>query len=268
MAKVVKKKAPVKAVKKVATAIKALPGLIKSWSYSRFSTYKQCPLKAKLQYIDKLKEPPNQAMARGNAIHLMAENYIKGHLDELPAELLMFRKEFEYLRSRYAKKVGQPSIEDNWAFTRDWSLTRWDDGAKCWVRIKLDCAHEEKGDVLIITDWKTGKFREDQNADYLEQLKLYALGAFLMPRYAHIKEVRPRLVYLDLGLIFDGSNKEKGVEPVVYYRKDLPKLKALWEKLVTPMLSDQAFPPRPNRFCSWCHFRASNKANGGGQCRF
>lgn len=261
-------KVPIKAKKASQKAPRELPGLIKSWSFSRHSTYKQCPLKAKLLYIDKLKEPPNSAMARGNAIHLMAENFIKGHLKELPAELKMFEKDFTYLRDRYTKKVGQPAVEDNWAFTRDWSLTRWDDWAHCWVRIKLDCAHEEKGDVLIITDWKTGKFREDQNADYLAQLKLYALGALLMPRYAHIKEIRPRLAYLDLGFCFDGSDKDKGKPAIVYTRKDLPALKAEWEKLVTPMLSDQAFPPRPNKFCNWCFFRAANKTNGGGQCRF
>ena len=43
------------------------------WSYSRLTTWEQCPLKAKLKYIDGLKEPGSPAMDRGTAIHKDAE---------------------------------------------------------------------------------------------------------------------------------------------------------------------------------------------------
>lgn len=86
---------------------------ITSWSFSRYSDYKQCPLKAKLKHVDKLKEPPNEAMARGAAIHNIAEKYIKGEGRTLPAELKQFGAEFKMLRKQYKKKINGMVVEDN-----------------------------------------------------------------------------------------------------------------------------------------------------------
>ncbi len=246
--KVVKKKKPVKK--------------IKSWSFSRYSLYNQCPLKLKLSAIDKIKEPGSPALIRGRDIHDMAEKYIKGQLPKMPIELALFKKEFTMLKGRYKKRLKAIVVEDNWAFTKDWNETRWDDWVNCWVRIKLDCAHEIKDGVLIITDWKTGKIRPEDVVKYMEQLSLYALAAFLLHPY--LTEVRPRLAFLDHGVYFPGPNDEE----VVYYPNDVNMLKKLWSKRVRPMLNDTKFAPKPNRFCGWCFYRASNKANGGGQCKY
>lgn len=243
---------------------------ITSWSFSRYSDYKQCPLKAKLKHIDKIKEPPNEAMARGADIHTMAEDYIKGKIARLPKELKGVEATIKELRALYkklmAKKTTQSDmvVEDNWAFTKDWDQTRWDDWVHCWVRIKLDCAYIVKyvdKTVLIVRDWKTGKFREEKNEEYVEQLELYALAALIL--YPHVDEVQPILDYVDLGVVYPPANK-----PLVYTQKDLPRLKKLWEKRTKAMLSDTRFAPRPNNLCKWCHFRKNNAGNGGGQCKF
>ena len=57
-------------------------------------------------------------------------------------------------------------------------------------------------------------------------------------------------------------------EPMEYKLADMPKLKLEWNKRVKPMMLDKKFAPKPNQFCYSCHFRASNKDNGGGQCKF
>lgn len=235
---------------------------ITAWSFSRYSTYKQCPLKAKLAYIDKITEPPNDAMARGSRIHDDAEAYIKGKLPKMPIELKKFAKLFRRLKKQYQCIISGMVVEDTWAFTKDWDQTTWNDWIRCWVRIKLDCAEQTDGDTLVIRDWKTGKFREEMNEDYVEQLELYALAAFLI--YQHIKTVRPILVYLDLGIEYPPA----GDDSLVFTREDLPALKTKWEKRVAPMLADKSFAPRPNNKCHWCFYRAANKANGGGQCKF
>lgn len=240
---------------------------ITSWSFSRYSTYRQCPLKAKLQYIDKIKEPPNPAnpaMARGVEIHDKAEAYIKGK-GRLPAELKAFKDEFMRLRKQYKKSISGMVVEDTWAFTSKWEETQWNDWIGCWVRIKLDCAHHADEQTLIISDWKTGKFRPEKNEEYVEQLELYALAALIL--HDHIEVVKPRLVYLDAEIIYpeEGSKDE---ELLTFTRKDIPELKKKWEKRVKPMLKDKSFAPRPNNLCHWCFFRKSNKANGGGQCKY
>lgn len=233
---------------------------ITSWSFSRYSVYKTCPLKLKLSAIDKISEPPNDAMKRGADIHKLAENFIKGVIPRIPKELKLFEAEFKELKKKFKKGVlTDILVEDNWAFTSKWTETVWNDWVNCWVRIKLDLAHIIEPGVLEVIDWKTGKYREDSNEDYLEQLELYALGAFLM--LPGINEVRPKLKYTDHGITFP----IKGAV-LVYRRSDLPNLKKTWEKRVKAMMNDKVFAPKPNNLCRWCFYRSSNKAAGGGQC--
>lgn len=235
-------------------------GLIKAWSYSRYSTYKQCPLKAKLLYIDKLVEPKNDAMARGIAIHNLCEDFIKGKISRLPKELKLFEAEFKLLKAQYKKKLPAMTVEDTWAFTKDWDETRWNDWVNCWVRIKLDCGHFIDENTLVITDFKTGKFRENMNDDYIEQLELYGTAALMMYPQTDLV-VKPRLLYLDAGVVYPepGSSNE-----LIFTQKDLKRLTKLWEKRTRPMLTDKKFAPRPNNFCSRCHF----KSTGTGHCKF
>jgi CRISPR/Cas system-associated exonuclease Cas4 (RecB family) len=240
----------------------AIKKKITSWSFSRYSTYKSCPLKAKLMFIDKHKEPGNTAMQRGADIHNMAEDYAKGKLARLPKELKLVGDLLKMLKAQYKKMVNRPIIEDSWAFRVDWSSTTYDDWTGCWLRIKLDAAYFLEATVMKVVDWKTGKFREESNADYLEQLELYALAALIL--HPHLTEVRPELNYVDHGLIFPPADK-----PLIYTQKDVKKLKATWEKRVKPMMNDTVFAPRPNDKCRFCHFGQSGKAKGGpGLCKF
>jgi putative RecB family exonuclease len=235
---------------------------VTSWSFSRYSDYKTCPLKFKLKHLDKMKEPPNAAMERGAAIHKMAEDYVKGLLRKLPPELKKFEADFKAARKVYRTAPEQMVVEDNWAFTADWSVTTWHDWVNCWVRIKLDCAQQVSEGVMDVIDYKTGKFRDDKNAEYLEQLELYALSAFL--QYPGLTEVRPRLQYLDVGVEYPPRDK-----PLVYTQEDVPLLKKRWAARVKPMFNDKSFPPKPNNLCRWCWFGQSKKADGGpGLCKY
>jgi hypothetical protein len=248
----------------MATTKKTIPiKPLAAWSFSRYSAYKQCPLKVKLTAIDKLKEPGSPAMERGNVIHQLAEDYIKGKLKKLPPELAKFKDEFAMLKKTYKADPASMVVEDQWAFTNVWGMSSWFDMATCWARIKIDCAHHISGTSMTITDWKTGKYREDSNVEYLEQLELYALTCLLM--HPHLEEVMPRLAYLDLGIYYPAV----GQAVLRYTRADIPKLKKAWEKRVTPMMTDSNFAPRPNQYCRNCHFGQSGVARGGpGLCKF
>lgn len=230
---------------------------ITAWSFSRYSDYQQCPLKAKLKHIDKIREPANEAMERGAKVHDLAEGYIKGTVSRLPPELKQFKETFQRLRKQYKKAINGMVVEETWAFTKDWDETTWNDWVGCWVRIKLDCAEHEDETTLIINDWKTGKYRPEQNEAYVEQLELYALAALLL--HEHVEVVKPRLVYLDHGVVYPD---DEGVI-LEFTRKDIPKLKKLWAKRVKPMLNDKIFAPRPNNLCQWCWFGQTKKREGG-----
>jgi RecB family exonuclease len=244
----------------MATAKKVIPiKPLTSWSFSRYQDYKSCPAKAKYKHIDKLKEPPSPAMERGAAIHNLCEQYVKGTLAKLPPELKLFKDEFTKLRKMYKAKKLPMIVEDNWAFTNTWEESTWNDWVNCWVRIKLDCAHYEEANVLYVTDYKTGKMNDFKNAEYMEQLELYALAALLMSAVEDVTVV-PRLLYLDSGDVYPPPGQE-----VTYTRADLKKLLTEWNKRVKPMMTDTRFAPKPSaNSCRWCYFSASKN----GPCQF
>ena len=231
------------------------PKVFTSWSNSRLNLYDQCPYKAKLVNLEKRPEPKNAAMTRGIDIHALAEQYLKGVRRLFPPELKLHAPLFKAIRAQVKRDPASVIIEDNWAFTKSWGPSRWDDWANCWLRVKLDCAVRD-GNVVTIYDFKTGKYRTDNFDEYTRQLELYALTALLVFSSIGAElQVSPRLVYLDTGDVY-GSE--------VYNLSDVPKLKKTWEKRVKPMMNDKVFAPKPNRWCPWCYFRKDN----GGPCQY
>ena len=237
------------------------PTNVTSWSYSRYSAYRQCPFKLKMTAIERVKEPGSPAMERGNEIHKLAEAFIKGGGRKLPDELGYFPNFFRSARAAFKK--GLVSVEETWAFRRDWTMTTWDDWTGCWLRVKVDVAWIN-GTTVSVVDHKTGKYSPQWNLDdYVEQLDLYALAALI--RYASVGpdlRVVPRLHYLDHEVVHPEPGQEK-----IYAPGDLPALKAAWEARVRPMMADTTFAPKANRFCGSCFFRKDNRVNGGGQCK-
>ena len=231
---------------------------ITSWSFSRWNLYQECPRKFKYKNIDKLPEPPSSAMDRGSQIHAYADSFVKG-VTPLAAELSPVKATMQGLQERYVADSTTVSLEDTWAFRRDWTRTAWDDWNECWLRIKLDVAvfdivddDTNQGEVTVI-DYKTGKFNPMKVSEYMLQLDLYALGAMLV--YGDVT-VYPELIYTDLNVRYPK-------DPIAYTYKQLPKLKRDWEARVAPMMVDTTFEPKPSQSaCKFCHFKKSN----GGPC--
>jgi hypothetical protein len=196
-------------------------------------------------------------MERGAAIHKEAEDFLKGVGKTVPESLKKFSDLAKKIRKLYKKKILGAIVEDNWSFTKDWGKTQWNNWADCYLRVKLDCAYYEDDSTLNIDDWKTGKFRPELNEDYVEQLELYALAALVL--FPHVDKVIPRLRYVDGGETYPPIGT-----CTIYTRDDIDRLKKVWAKRVKPMMVDKIFAPKPNRWCTTCHFRKSNK----GPCKF
>lgn len=228
---------------------------ITSWSFTRYNDYKQCPRKAKLKHLDKIEEPPNDAMARGGDIGRLCELFIKGGLKKMPLELMKFKEVFEQLRDMYKKTPKRMVVEDSWAMTKDYKPSTWNDWENCAVRVKIDAGHLESATAMVVRDWKTGKYRPEKREEYIEQLELYALAAFVLN--PQLLEVSAFLCYLDVGVTFPepGSADE---DRLTFTRADMPALKKTWDKRTRAMLFDKSFAPRPNDKCRWCHYRKEN----------
>ncbi|CAB4143231.1 PD-(D/E)XK nuclease superfamily [uncultured Caudovirales phage] len=239
------------AIKKSASSTGVAKPPITAWSYSRLSTYNECPAKFKFKNIDKLPEPAGPAMARGAEIHEMADKWVKAPKEgPLPAELSQFDVEFKQLRE--LKSYGLQT-EMQVAFTAGWKVTGWFD-KDAWCRVILDAFVPADMDTKTVKpiDYKTGKIR----GTYGEQMELYDLAGLILDPKA-VKSVS-ELWFLDHGQIVDSSDT-----PVL--RKDVPKLQKKWEGKVKRLLNDTRFDPTPSGdACKYCHFKKSN----GGPCQY
>ena len=234
---------------------------IKSWSFSRYRDYVACPLKCKLKNLERIQEPPNDAMARGTDIHKKAELFLLGDLKSLPAELENLSSIFYKARSLAQKKMNMPMIEGELAFKQDWSQTHWMDWTGCWLRVKVDFAVRPEPSVVNLLDWKTGRYRAEKNEEYVEANELYALA--LLKNDPSITAVYTALGYVDEGMTYP----ERVHRP--YTRADEKPLEKLWLKRVTPMMNDTSFIPRPSNECRWCWYGQAKKAAGGpGICKY
>ena len=216
---------------------------ITAWSFSRYMDYLQCPLKAKFKFIDRLKEPDNPAFEKGKRIHKLAEDFAKGTIKTLPADLKLLKAPFTALRKE------KPHVELQWAFDTQWKAVEWF-GPTAHFRLVLDAMSyiEKPSPVLRMIDHKTGKEYPYHN----DQLSLYALGGF--KRYPEVQTISSELWYIDTGKVVE----------MQFRREEESALEKDWKKRTAKMLKDTSFKPTPNDKCRWCHFRNSN----GGPCKF
>lgn len=215
-----------------------------AWSYSRYTKYALCPLQFKLSVIDKIKEPPSDAMARGDRIHKGAAAFVLGQTATLPTEI---RHPYQIKLCGEVAAFPDKLVEHQQGFTRQWKPTGWF-SKDTWYRQIYDVALLYEDLTAEAVDWKSGK-KYGSNA---EQMELQALS--LMCQFKPAIHVTTRLVYID-------SGEEEIAEFPVAVKEPL---KAKWEQKVAPMFSDTVFAPRPNEKCRFCHF-AKSKA---GLCRF
>lgn len=218
-----------------------------AWSYSRYSDYKQCPAKFMYKHLMKLPDPGNAAMQRGNVIHKLAEDFVKGKLKKLPPELKGVKHEIEFLHD-----IGAVA-EESWGFKQDWEWIGrqgWF-GDDVWFRAKTDVRVLYEDDTLLLGDWKTGKkyFANE------EQIELFALAGYR--RFPQAREVDTRLWYTD------AEPDDNAIERT-YTPKELEAVQRDWTKRVIPMFVDRRFAPTPNDKCTRCPF---SKAKGG-PCKF
>lgn len=207
---------------------------IKAWSYSRYAVYQQCPYKAKLLYIDKHKEPSNEAMDRGSKIHSAIERYLKGEDAELCSSVKCCREFITKLRDK-----EDIESELSVAINKDLHLVGWFD-RDAWLRLKVDAIYKADDTVHII-DFKTGKERES----HVEQAEVYSMaGQLLYPG----KRVIVTFLYVD-------SGKDTNY---AYSPARVKELFNEWVKRGEYLCSKTSFQKKPSVLCGWCYFNANN----------
>ncbi len=247
--------APVKKTVTKFTPTAKLPPLatLTSWSYSVYTAYMKCPMQVMFDKIKRIRiqEPENPAFIKGNTLHKFAEMYIsgKGKAPTIIPDLKAVSKRLIAYRKMKAL------VEQDWAFTKNWLPTQWNNWNDCWLRIKVDvCAVTKEPPLVQITDWKSGKVYDEHK----QQRSLYALGG---------------LQLVDLGLLAGGAKTVKVIAEHLYTdttqsateeygMKDLKPLKREWETRIKQMMTDTKYPAKTGFHCRYCKFRKS----AGGPC--
>lgn len=215
-----------------------------TWSFSRWQAHQQCPLKYKLQFVDKAPFKQTPAMARGNNIHKHMAEYLVGR-GPLPKEVVDgWQQDFYAAMRDHENKV----VEQKWGFSDRWITTGWM-AKHVWLRSILDVGVFYSDNTMEVVDHKTGKKYGD-NSDQMELFALATMAKF----HDQASRVKTRLVYID------ACEEDEDM----YEARDYQKLVDKWTARANAMLNDRQWLPKPNDKCKWCDFARSK----GGQCRY
>lgn len=217
--------------------------------------------------------PPNgEALDRGTVIHAAIETYIrlqtnkvkgKGQIDNrgqviwtgFDKKRPVFDFDLKNIKSiitplRKGFEARKVRTELDLAFTKEWKPCDWM-ASDVYLRIKMD-ALEAIEDESEVTDWKTGRFKPEQ--EFNDQLNIYSVGALTA---GFGKQTKSRLVFTDEG-------QQVATESGQLTIAQLPKAQKEWDKRAKKMLVDKSFVPKPAMHCRWCPY----SANKGGPCKW
>ena len=220
---------------------------ITAWSFSRWDKHNTCPLKFKLEVVDKLPTHRGAAMERGDRIHKAIAAHLQAPETKPVPDDIKANAHIISELDTFDNKL----VEQQWGFDRSWQPAGWFSkvkGHETWLRSILDVAVLYDDMSCCVIDWKSGKPRGTHD----DQMELFAVSVFCHTPV--VVSVETRLVYLD----------EDHQETANFDARDKDKLIAKWERKVAPMFEDTEYLPRPGEHCRFCDFSRSK----GGQCRY
>ncbi len=245
-----------------------------NFSHSRIETFKQCKLRYKFRYIDKVLPPQEESVETfmGKLVHKALEKLYKDLKFEKPVtleELIeWYNNEWkrkwndnivivnkEYGEENY-RKIGERCIKDYYRRYEPFNQSRTL-GLEMKVKIPLDSegkyvltgyidrlSYAGNG-VYEIHDYKTGNSLPVK--EYLQkdkQLALYAIA--VKHNYQDAKRVK--LVWH-----FLANDKEYMIEKS---DEELEALKKETIRMIEEILSEKDFKPSKSALCEWCEFRS------------
>jgi len=244
------------------------------YSHSRLSTFEQCPLKFKFQYIDRLKPDIQQSIEGflGNKVHDTLEwiynEVAKGRTFQLD-EILQFYIENwhkdlnpdikivkeEYDSEHYFNQgikflidyfVKHSPFKDNTIACEERILVKLDSEGKYQLQGYIDrLVHNKDTNIFEIHDYKTGGFLKPQEElDKDRQLALYSIG---------VRNMFEDVADVDLVWHFLAFNKKMTSKRTL---EQLERLKQEIIELIDRIESAEEFPACPSILCKWCGFRS------------
>jgi len=216
---------------------------MRPWSYSRLSTYEDCPKSYWYNYVENMPgfRPPSPAANRGTGIHTAAEEYLKGVRKIYPPELQKVSGHAMLLKSKKAQSELKLAVTDKWE-PCDYK------DPNAYLRGVIDILYPEDKHVHV-QDWKTGQIYPGHPV----QMENYvAIAAAHFPEATHFVT---RLVYIDQGIVTPPKFTEVA---------RLKPIRMLMDGRIKNAEDDTIFPVQPGSGCKWCDY--SKKY--GGPCQY
>lgn len=243
------------------------------YSYSKIATWQQCPRKFENTYIKKL---PTQfehsvPLDRGKLVHLIFEHKrdkekIKNNKEfkEIVKRGLLDKQQIKNCFTIYdnfiSSDIGKQLINKKLLFNEmplglDYALNIMEYNPKdpdlkdkLFLRGYIDAAYvaenpnaeKPEQDVLIVIDWKTGKYKEKEHQTW-DQLLWYSLGMFSKMPFDKIILCYAYVEHNKLNL--------KEVK-----RTDINKYKNALYNTVDSIEQDTEFPKIESALCPYCPF--------------
>ena len=208
-----------------------------SFSFSSLSLYKTCPFAYKLSYIDKIKPVRSTALVKGSNVHSILEKYPEIQEKEYKYN----EKEIAYhflneciLNGVQLKEIltkRKTAREFKFGLTRDFKNDAFKDSFFHGI---IDLIFFEN-DELNLCDYKTGKFKENQD---FSQLLSYSI---FFKKYNKIK----------INYIYVEHNK---INSKIVSKEDIENAQNFIIKTTDIISEDKVFKRNCGKHCAWCQF--------------
>lgn len=203
-------------------------------SYSRLTTFEQCPAKFNYLYIEKTAvDHGNEYTEYGNRVHESLENYGKTHNEKY---LTPETRKFKPIVDNVSAQPGMRYFERQLAIDAEGNPCDWFSKA-VWFRAIVDVLIDA-GDVVTILDWKTGAVKPD-----MTQLRVFA---YMVHRhFPRAKRFKVAYVWLQHD---DVTPSEFTAEQAVEGWKNIDARASV----VDVAVETRVFPHKPGHLCKWC----------------
>lgn len=253
------------------------------FSYSRMDMFRQCPLKYKFRYVDKIKEKPKGFFFFGSAIHAALEFLYKGDSPVFPTAEQVCQAFLEFWFSKTLAQQGFRNAEEaarkrgeGLAMLREYYRVNEGKFTRAFLtekvfKIEIDgllvTAISDRMDYvgdgkLLITDYKTGKdVRRTPSQLYM---------------YQKIAEANPELPHL-LAEKLGKKEDRLQISQMLYYhvptnkkyyfdRASDDEIKKFWDGALSTAeeMKSGKFEPNPAEYsCRWCDYKPLCPIYGG-----
>lgn len=243
------------------------------FSYSKFSLYKECPLKYKFKYIDKLKEKPKPFFIFGRIIHEILEYFFSRVPPPSQSELIEIfinrwnqssPEEKGYLKKEYEKFDIEKGINilknfynkhkdnDKIPFLLEYSTFVEINGIT--FQIIADKIEYNGNGKITIVDYKTGREGERGPEQLFFYQKICENDPVLVEkiRKQYNEDVKNVEVF-NIIYYYIESLKEKR-----YFRAKDKEIDLFWQDVTSTIkdIKDEKFEPAPSeKSCFYCDFK-------------